>query len=60
MAFPNQGQTASATGVSVMRKGSNWPRAGINGTNVQTKKAPMNAKALRPKDARATLLKGMR
>lgn len=44
MAFPNSGQTASTDGVSVMRKGSTWPRAGINGTNVQTKKAPLNAK----------------
>jgi len=31
------------TGVSVMRKGSNWPRAGINGENKQTPTFQLNA-----------------
>lgn len=30
-------------GVSVMGKGSNWPRAGINGENVQTGTSQLNA-----------------
>lgn len=37
------GEAHRHTGVSVMHKGNNWPRPGINGENTQTPKKQLNA-----------------